>query len=398
MVATKGALKIVTKLRGAGFIAYYAGGWVRDFLLGHPSEDIDIATDAPPEKILALFAKTLLVGLSFAVVIVEEEGHLYEVASFRKDIAYSDGRKPDQIELSTPEEDAKRRDFTINGMFFDPMEDKVYDFVGGKEDLHKKVVRAIGNPYTRFSEDRLRMLRAIRFSARFDFGIDEETEEAIRANADTLLPACAKERIYQEFCKMATFARFDSALLDLHRLGLLEGIYPLYKNLHHNDLKKALIPYARLSRDFPMIVFLRLTFVHWPLEEQIAFCEYLRASEKDIATVRYLYMAEKKLERRAFLTPAEYAHLFSSPYAHFLFSLDPEGASLQKTYNDLFLHIERIKTKHPLVRAADLIPRGFSGRALGSALEKIEDYVINNNIQTKEEALQWWSNEGIHIS
>jgi poly(A) polymerase len=393
MVKTAGALEIVKRLRGAGFTAYYAGGWVRDFLLGHPSEDVDIATDAPPEQILALFSKTLLVGLSFAVVIVEEYGHLYEVASFRKDIAYSDGRKPDHIELSTAEEDAKRRDFTINGMFFDPLEEKIYDYVGGREDLHKKIVRAIGNPYTRFSEDRLRMLRAIRFSARFDFMIDDDTEEAILANADTILPACAKERIYQEFCKMATFERFDRALLDMHRLGLLEGIYPLYRDLHHNDLKKALIPYSRLDRSFPMIVFLRLTFRHWPLEDQVAFCEFLRTSEKDIAIVKYLDMAERKLHTREAMTPAEYAHLFSSPYAHFLFSLDPNGTTLHEKYESLSIHIERLRSKRPLVRADELMKQGLSGPPIGKALQRIENHVINNNIQTKEEALKWWNEE-----
>ena len=190
------ATAIVRKLVAAGYTAYFAGGWVRDYLMGHPSEDIDIATDAPPEKIIDLFPKTLLVGVAFGVVVVIVDGHQFEVATFRRDIDYADGRKPSKIELSTAEEDAFRRDFTINGMFYDPLEDVFHDFVKGKEDIQHGVIRAIGNADERFVEDRLRMIRAVRFAARFAFNISSETQSAIEANADTLFPAVAMERIW----------------------------------------------------------------------------------------------------------------------------------------------------------------------------------------------------------
>ena len=153
---------IVDTLAKAGFVAYYAGGWVRDFLLGHPSDDIDIATNAPPETIQALFPKTVPIGIAFGIVLVIVEGHPYEVATFRNDLEYQDGRRPLRIEFTTAEEDAKRRDFTINGMFYDPLQKTVLDFVGGQQDLQKQLVRAIGNPHARIAEDRLRMIRAIR--------------------------------------------------------------------------------------------------------------------------------------------------------------------------------------------------------------------------------------------
>ena len=144
------ALRIVQKLNMAGYTAYFAGGWVRDHVMGRESDDIDIATSASPEKILDLFPRTLVVGLSFGVVIVMMEGHPFEVATFRTDIGYSNGRTPDGILFSSPREDALRRDFTINGMFFDPVEKKIYDYIGGMEDIHKGVIRTIGDPYERF--------------------------------------------------------------------------------------------------------------------------------------------------------------------------------------------------------------------------------------------------------
>lgn len=150
---------IVLKLHRAGFIAYFAGGWVRDYVMDHPSEDIDIATDATPAQIMDLFPHTVLVGLAFGVVIVVSDGHQFEVATFRKDLHYADGRHPQGIEMSTPREDALRRDFTINGMFYDPIEELIHDFVHGQDDIRQGIIRTIGDPYERFFEDRLRMLR-----------------------------------------------------------------------------------------------------------------------------------------------------------------------------------------------------------------------------------------------
>src|SRR3984885_11348242 len=191
MPAQKDAIAVVKKLSEAGHIAYFAGGWVRDFLMQHPSDDIDIATSATVEEVQSLFSKTIPVGSAFGIIIVVEGTHQFEVATFRKEFGYFDGRRPTRVERATPEEDALRRDFTINGMFWDPLEKKLYDYVGGQEDLHQGLIRAIGNPHERFYEDRLRMMRAVRYATRFHFPIEAKTYEAIRDHAHALLPSVA---------------------------------------------------------------------------------------------------------------------------------------------------------------------------------------------------------------
>ncbi len=162
---------------------------MRDLLLHKSSHEIDIATSAPPHIIQHLFPRTVAVGIQFGVIVVVLEGINFEVTTFRKDHPYQDGRHPEGVDYSTPEKDAERRDFTINGMFYDPLTEIIYDFVGGKEDLKRKVIRAIGNPHARFAEDRLRMIRAVRFAARLGFEIESETAKAIEEHAHHLFPA-----------------------------------------------------------------------------------------------------------------------------------------------------------------------------------------------------------------
>ena len=163
----KTARGIAQRLRERGHIAYFAGGSVRDMVRGLPAKDFDIATDATPDIVQKIFQRTYAVGAHFGVVVVVENESNFEVATFRSDGAYLDHRRPVDVKFSSPEEDAKRRDFTINGMFFDSEKNEVIDFVGGHADLEKKIVRAIGDPAARFNEDRLRMLRAVRFAARY---------------------------------------------------------------------------------------------------------------------------------------------------------------------------------------------------------------------------------------
>ncbi|MDE3047536.1 MAG: CCA tRNA nucleotidyltransferase, partial [Verrucomicrobiota bacterium] len=220
------ARHIVETLAKAGFVAYYAGGWVRDLLLNHPSDDIDIATNAPPETIQALFAHTVPVGIAFGIVLVIIDGHQYEVATFRQDLDYKDGRRPSRIAFTTAEEDAKRRDFTINGMFYDPLKDHILDYVNGRADLEAKVIRAIGNPHERIKEDRLRMIRGIRLACRFGFHIEAATDAAIRAHANELFPAVAIERVWQEFTKGHAFGKLRLMLIGLHDFGILQAIFP----------------------------------------------------------------------------------------------------------------------------------------------------------------------------
>src|SRR5207244_4126318 len=182
----KVAREVAARLRESGHIAYFAGGCVRDMVRGLIPKDYDITTDARPEVVQALFPRTFAVGAHFGVIIVVENGFQFEVATFRSDDAYIDGRHPSAVHFSSPEEDAQRRDFTINGMFYDPASDAVIDFVGGRADVEKKLIRAIGEPAQRFQEDRLRMLRAVRFATLLDYKIDNRTWDAIVANAASI--------------------------------------------------------------------------------------------------------------------------------------------------------------------------------------------------------------------
>lgn len=219
------ALHIVQRLREAGHQAYFAGGCVRDRLLGRQPVDYDIATDAAPESTQALFPHTLPVGSKFGSVLVVLEGDPFAVTTFRFDGPYLDGRHPVHVRYGTLEEDVRRRDFTINAMMYDPVEDRVIDLVNGREDLRKGVVRAVGDPHERFSEDRLRMVRAVRLASGLGFAIDEPTLAAIRSHAPTVTRV-AWERIGVEVTRtlMEGGARRGFELLD--ETGLLEAVLP----------------------------------------------------------------------------------------------------------------------------------------------------------------------------
>lgn len=202
------------------------GGCVRDLLLGRPPADFDVATSALPDQVLALFEKTFAVGAHFGVVLVCTGEIVTEVATFRSDGAYSDGRHPDAVRFSTsPEEDVKRRDFTINGMMLDPANDAVLDFVGGIQDLNAGVIRAIGDPVERFTEDKLRMLRAVRFAARFAFELDPATGTAIERLA-TEVRQVSRERVRDELTRMLTEGRARRAFELLDATGLLVQVLP----------------------------------------------------------------------------------------------------------------------------------------------------------------------------
>src|SRR5215475_4462138 len=191
------AVSIVRKLQQKGFVAYFAGGSVRDALLGKAAKDIDIATDARPEDVSLLFPRTIAVGVQFGVQRVLEEGFEFEVATFRSDGRYVDGRHPLDVRFATAEEDAARRDFTINGMFYDPVDRKLIDFVGGRQDLSQGVIRAIGVAADRFGEDRLRLLRAIRFAAHFRFQLEAATWAALGHAAKEIV-VVSPEKIREE--------------------------------------------------------------------------------------------------------------------------------------------------------------------------------------------------------
>jgi poly(A) polymerase len=244
------ALRIVVQLRAAGYEAFFAGGCVRDLLLGVPPKDFDVATSAHPDAVLALFPRTFAVGAHFGVVLVCDDAPdtkgpsqeiVTEVATFRSDVAYLDGRHPTEVRFSSSaREDVIRRDFTINGMMFDPvlhtqtcnLTSAVLDYVGGQNDLRAGIIRAIGEPHRRFEEDKLRMLRAVRFAARFEYAIEPETERAIRQLAPGISQV-SRERVRDELTRMLTEGHARRAFELLDRTGLLREVLPEVTRLHN---------------------------------------------------------------------------------------------------------------------------------------------------------------------
>ncbi len=222
------AVEVTRRLQDAGHEALWAGGCVRDQLLGLDPKDYDVATSARPEQVQELFGRhrSLAIGASFGVITIlgpEKSAGQIEVATFRNDGDYSDGRRPDSVEYSTAEEDAQRRDFTINGLFFDPIKEQVIDFVGGREDLKRRVIRAIGDAESRIDEDKLRMLRAVRFTATFDFDLEVETARAIERRAEQI-NVVSRERVAAEFRRMFSHPQRSLAVKMLSDLGLLHEL------------------------------------------------------------------------------------------------------------------------------------------------------------------------------
>ena len=216
---------IVQRLHDAGHVALYAGGCVRDRLMGVEPHDYDIATDARPEQVQALFRRTVAVGAHFGVIVVLDGSYEFQVATFRNDGQYLDGRHPTTVSFSTPEQDAERRDFTINGLFFDPLTDRLIDYVGGQRDLDARVLRAIGHPADRIREDRLRMLRAVRFATTLGFDLDGATWRAVCENARHIREVSA-ERIREELMKILLSPRRVRGFALLDESGLFRAILP----------------------------------------------------------------------------------------------------------------------------------------------------------------------------
>ena len=228
MVAVRDyAVQVIRKLRDEGHEAYLVGGCVRDIILGREPQDYDVATSATPTETLAIFPKALAVGAQFGVVLVPFGEHKIEVATYRSDGAYSDGRHPDEVRFAkSAQEDVQRRDFTINGLLLDPLEhDKVFDYVGGREDIAGKIIRTIGEPAKRFAEDKLRMLRAVRFASRFDYTIEAETLRMIQQLA-AQIHQVSRERMRDELTKMLTEGRARRAFELLDQSGLLKEVLP----------------------------------------------------------------------------------------------------------------------------------------------------------------------------
>lgn len=391
------ATEIVRVLREAGYRAYFAGGWVRDLLLGHPSGDIDIATEAPPERVMELFPNTVPVGVNFGVVIVLHENTPFEVTSFRKDGLYLYGRRPETIMLASPEEDAQRRDFTINGMFYDPTTDQVIDFVEGQGDLRRGVVRAIGNAEERIKEDRLRMIRAVRVMARFGFVLEPDTRAAIERYADSLFPAVAVERIWQELIKMTQNPGFGHAVRELFALGLLQVIFPQTRHLSLTDVDELMAPCDAFPTGTPAVFYLAQLFPHADERQLKEICENLRVSSRDTqlllhyARVRKRYADESgDLVDWVYLYAHDSAPICQAVYAATL--AEPQRAQFLTKHaqrqTDFAQAITRVRESNPLIRATHLQQQGITpGPAMGQLLKAAERIGIERGLHSPEQVI-----------
>ncbi|MEX0961664.1 MAG: CCA tRNA nucleotidyltransferase [Simkaniaceae bacterium] len=383
------AKQLIMRLNDCGYTAYIAGGWVRDLLMNHPSDDIDIATDAPVEEIQAIFEKTIPVGINFGILIVVIDNHPFEVATFRKDVGSLDGRRPTSVAKATPQEDAKRRDFTINGLFYDPIKKELFDFVEGQKDLKAGIIRAIGNPHERFLEDRLRMIRAVRYSARFHFPIETETMQAIYAHANQLFPAVAYERIFQELEKMNRFPHFEMALATLHRLNLLPQIFPSLSHLPVEEIQSRLRHLPHYPINAPVTSKILALFSTSSLIDKQLILETFRCSKKEQVFLNLLHEVETLIQESLELTPFNWAKLYHNE--DFDLALEIVLSSYENRSEILNIHkkrkaelkevIERLRSNRPLITSKDLLKEGIMpGKKMGELLRIAEQIAANESI------------------
>lgn len=390
------AFTICKKLHQKGYLAYYAGGYVRDLLLKIPSDDIDIATDASPDIIRSLFEKTIPLGISFGIVVVVINKISFEVATFRKDLSYKDGRRPHEIAFCSPEEDALRRDFTINGMFYDPIKKEILDYVQGQEDLKKKVISAIGNPYDRFTEDRLRMIRACRFAARFNYKIESETKQAILSKAHELFPAVSIERIYQEFQKMKNH-HFEEAIRLLFDLNLLKQIFPSLEKCVKEEINNRLKSFKSMPKETPTLLYLLELFPNITTDELEELIDYLKVSNEKAKLALFCEETRRLIKNN----PSKYQWVILYAHPQINLVLKIIAARLSDEKKEPFLkenekrqillkeHIERKKNQRPIVNSSFLMEHGIMpGKKLGELLEKAEEISIEENLLDPNDILK----------
>lgn len=372
------ATRIVERLQGAGHTAYWVGGCVRDQLMGLEPKDFDVATSARPEAVLDLFPGAQLVGASFGVVL--HQGGV-EIATFRSEGEYRDGRRPDEIRYETEAAlDATRRDFTINAVFYDPLQDEMIDFVGGKSDLESGVVRAIGDAHLRFGEDHLRLLRAVRFAARFRFAIEAQTFAAMTAMAP-LIVKIAGERLHDEMRRILTGPNLDLAWRLLSETGLLRVMVPEAKaGLRTGRLSGTVsvsLGWAALLEGIENAnpVYRRFRFS----EEETQGCADLLANENRFRTLPQMSLSGlKRFLRRANIN--DHIALHQATFG--------ETEAYRFASEMVANWGPEILFPSPLIDGRDLIALGLKpGPRFSQILEQVEDAQLEGRIQSKEEAL-----------
>lgn len=412
------ALAVLVQLRSAGFVAYFAGGCVRDRLLGLEPKDFDIATDATPRQVQRLFRKTQPVGAAFGVILVRRQRSVIEVATFRSDDRYLDGRHPSGVRFATPQEDARRRDFTINGLFYDPLEDRIIDFVDGQADLSARRLRAIGQADERFSEDHLRLLRAVRFAARFGLSIEPDTAAAIARHAGALV-RISPERIAEELRLILTPTTRAAAWPMLWEFGLLEPIHrfapPPAMEARKPDLARsiflALSPGEAIG--FPLALAaatLDYQAQHLPadadprplLDDKFvrlsvrAARKALKISNDESARMGAILGGVGRLLGDVPPTPAQlkrfHAHSTAREAIRLLLALEQIGVQAGRTawLKDRFAELALVDcAPAPLVDGNDLLAAGLpAGPQFKRILHEVYDAQLENRVQSRQEAMK----------
>ena len=421
----RAARRIVDKLRSHGHEAFFAGGYVRDLLLRRKPQDIDIATSAVPEQVRRLFSHTNLIGARYGVVQVRLYGHPYEVTTFRTEGPYLDGRRPSSVTFSSPEQDARRRDFTVNGLFYDPTAGRIIDYVRGKPDIRNRIIRTIGRPEDRFAEDKLRMLRAVRFACNLEFTIESATWEAIRQHADEIR-LVSWERIRDEILRLLTGPDPSRGLDLLFESGLLGWILPEVEAMRgvpqppeyhpegdvYTHTKLAL---GLLRRPSPELAL--ATLLHdvgkpptFSLEERIRFDGHVELGARMAAEIcRRLRLSNDRTERVVDLVlhHLRFMHvkeMRQSTLKRFLSKqnfrdhLELHRVDCLSSHRDLEGYrfcLEKLRQlerepppREPIVRGDDLIALGYEpGPLFKEILRTIEDMRLEGVIATREEAL-----------
>jgi len=401
------AVEVLTVLRHRGFEALWAGGCVRDQLLGQTPHDYDVATNARPEQVRQLFRRTLAVGAQFGVIEVLGPDKLHvQVATFRSDGAYSDGRHPDAVSFGTAQADAQRRDFTINGLFYDPLTEQVIDYVGGQADLRAGIVRAIGDPWARFREDHLRLLRAVRFAARLGFTLESGTRAALEALADQILTV-SPERITDELRKMLTVSSRAQAVQLLLHLKLLPHLLAPLRVAVEEGAPLATLVHLPAAAPFPLALAALLLDVtapadrgDWlqPRQGQLhELAHRLRLSNHERDLLVWLLQQLDGFETSLHWPPSRLKPLLAHPQVPLLFDLSEAVARGQGLAPSAAAHgRDRLAAwgsdvnPPPLVTGEDLKQLGLTpGPRFKELLAAVRAEQLDQRLSSREAALTW---------
>ena len=387
------AYKVVRQLHKEGYTALFAGGCVRDRLLNRPAKDYDVVTDAAPEQVTRCFRRTLQIGAQFGVVMVLTGGQQVEVATFRTEGGYQDGRHPDHVEFGSATEDASRRDFTVNGMFYDPITKEVLDFVNGQQDLEKKVLRTIGDPDERFGEDYLRMLRAVRFAVKLQFTIDPATGSAIQKHASKITGVSA-ERLAAELEQILSHPNRAEGVQLLTDSGLATAIFDIYKG-DSAIFGKRVLKQLPQAVDFPLSM--AAFWAGFETKTALDQCKKLKLSNDHLKHIRFL------LQKRDVLLDAEMPIsklklLMHEPYFWDLLSLQKavqaaKGESDQplKQIRKRAMDIDEKDVRPvPLLNGHELMSLGATpGPMVGQLSQEMYIVQLEGHLKTKAQAQAW---------